>query len=71
MKKPKPSRHHKLIGLLAEIGIKHVALADAIGITRQSFYNKLHGYTRFHYEEVLKICEILNIENPREYFPVN
>lgn len=63
-------RQSKLIGLLAELNISHTDVAKALGITRESLAHRLHGRIGFGYSEAIRLCDLLNIDNPRDYFVV-
>lgn len=58
----------KLKTLMIERGIKQKELADVLGITQSLFSQKLNkNKSRFSVEEVILICDHLNI-NMHEYF---
>lgn len=56
-----------LRGKIAEKGYSQAILAKKIGITPQSFYNKMEKGV-FKSDEIYKMIEILGIENPIEVF---
>lgn len=56
-----------LRGKIAEKGYSQAVLAKKIGITPQSFYNKMEKGV-FKSDEIYKMIEILGIENPIEVF---
>lgn len=47
--------------VITECGKKKGYLADKLGISRQSFYNKMTNVTRFNLKEVQILCSELNI----------
>lgn len=53
---------------LKENGLTSKELAKLLDLTEQSVYRKIRGKTAFSYREVVKICDILGIDNPRDYF---
>lgn len=57
-----------LYAKLKEKKISQKHLAEQIGISEKGLSNKFNGRAPFLYEEVIKICDVLGIENPREYF---
>lgn len=54
--------------LLIEKEISQRKLAAEIGLSARSLCDKVNGKKRFRIEEVIKICDILGIEDIREYF---
>jgi|GEM_PF-2751554 len=44
-------------------------LAEMIGIDKGTLNKKFGGKLPFLYSEVVRICEILRIDNPIPYFP--
>ena len=59
-------RKTKLIGILAERGISQRALAEELGISKNTVNAKLNGRTAFDTSEVMKLCAILGITSPEE-----
>ena len=53
--------YSKLLGRMRECGYTQNALAEAIGITKQTLSEKLHNKRQFTGEEMYRICEVLNI----------
>ena len=51
---------------VAKSGLKTVFIAESIGISRASWYNKLNGKTKFTAEEIKKLCDTLRITSLRE-----
>lgn len=45
-------------------GIAQKMLSEHLGIHPQTISEKMHGIRPFTWDEVVKICEILGIENP-------
>ena len=56
-----------LRGKLAEKGFSQAAIAKELGITPKSFYNKMEKGV-FKSDEMYRLIEILNIENPIDIF---
>lgn len=44
-----------------ESGLKKSYIAERLGITRQSFSNKLNGVSDFKIEEMSNMCEVLDL----------
>ena len=61
-------KHENVKRLMAERGYSYRKLAPLLGITWKALYLKLNGHTEFKYSEVIKICRILSIDNPRDWF---
>lgn len=55
-------------GKIVEAGLTQGELALKIGISSNSLSRKLTGKREFRLDEVCKICEALNIDNPAPYF---
>lgn len=51
---------------VAKSGLKTAFIAESIGISRASWYNKLNGKTKFTAEEIKKLCDALRITSLRE-----
>ena len=51
---------------VAKSGLKTAFIAESIGISRASWYNKLNGKTKFTAEEIKKLCDTLRITSLRE-----
>lgn len=49
-----------------ERGIKYRFIADKLGITYQALYNKIHNFRQFTFEEVIVLCDILDIKTLKE-----
>ena len=54
----------RLYAILKEKKISQKQLAEQIGISEHSMCNKMKGRVPFLYREVVKICRILDIDNP-------
>ena len=63
-----PPRQAKLRGILAERGISQKAVAKAIGMNVNYFSDRMTGDVDFRWSEVVKICRLLEIENPLKVF---
>ena len=61
-------RQAKLRGILAERGISQKAVAKAIGMNENYFSDRMTGDVDFRWSEVVKICRLLEIENPLKVF---
>lgn len=46
---------------ITESRIPVTAIADTLGFSRQSFYNKIKGKRDFKTQEILKLCELLKL----------
>lgn len=53
---------------IAAQGLTQAKLAKLMGINEQSLSRKMLGKRDFRLSEVLQICEILRIDNPKEIF---
>ena len=53
---------------MLENDMTQTTLAHKIGISPQSLSRKLCGKRDFRLDEVVKICDCLRIENPKEIF---
>lgn len=51
----------KLKGKIVESGYNLTTFADAMGLSRPTFRNKLNGVTEFNASEIEKACSILCI----------
>lgn len=51
---------------VAKSGLKSAFIAESVGISRASWYNKLNGKTKFTAEEIKKLCDTLHITSLRE-----
>lgn len=61
-------RYSKLKGKMVEKGVSQVKMAKNLGINLSSFNAKINDKREFTVGEATKICKILDIETPREYF---
>ena len=57
-----------LRGKIAEKGFTQESLAKAVGISTNSMSRKLLGERQFRLKEVVRICEVLEIDDPRDIF---
>ncbi|MEG0430274.1 MAG: helix-turn-helix transcriptional regulator [Anaerovoracaceae bacterium] len=57
-----------LRGRIAEKGLTQQELANKIGISNNSLSRKMLGKRQFALGEVIRICDVLEIENPKEIF---
>lgn len=58
----------KLKGKMTENRISQDKMAKGLGITVQSLNAKLNGRSQFTLEEVIKITEILSLQDPVDIF---
>ena len=58
---------NKLRGIIAEKGLTQERVAIAIGITPKTFYTKMKKGV-FGTDEVMRIVELLNIQDPASIF---
>lgn len=57
-----------LKGKMAEKGYSQERLAKEIGISTNSMSRKILGERQFRLGEVIRICDVLDIDDPREIF---
>lgn len=57
----------KLRGVIAERGFSQRKVAESIGVTEKTFYNKMKKGV-FGTDEVEKMIHLLSIENPADIF---
>ena len=57
---------NRLRGIMAEQRITQRDLAKSIGIAENSLSNKLNGRYAFNTDEAIKICDVLNISDPKD-----
>lgn len=55
--------YSKLLGLMTEKNFTQKKLCEMIGITENSFTNKIKGRSNFDSNEIAKICNVLGISN--------
>ena len=60
-------RTNELKGIIAKNGLTQKQVAERIGITPKTFYEKMKKGV-FSSDEIQKMIEILNINNPCEVF---
>lgn len=60
-----------LKGKMVEKGFTQESLAKAVGISTNSMSRKLLGERQFRLGEVVRICEVLEIDDPRDIFFTN
>lgn len=56
----------KLQAKMIEMGYSQKSLAEAIGISKNTMNAKINGTVQFNVGEVLKLCEVLHINNAEE-----
>lgn len=52
----------KLRGRIVEKGFVHSEIAEQLGISKQAFHKKISGDVGFTQKDVIKLCEILDID---------
>lgn len=60
--------HTKLKDRMTELGTNPRKLAPVLGICYKTMLLKMNGKLDFKYQEVITLCKILDIANPRDYF---
>lgn len=55
--------YSKLLGLMTKKNFTQKKLCEMIGITENSFTNKIKGRSNFDSNEIAKICNVLGISN--------
>lgn len=61
-----------LVGEIAKRGVKKTAIADSLGITERTFYNKLTGISSFTWNEVRTINKRFFPDmTPNDLFSIN
>lgn len=63
-----PPSQAKLRGILAERGISQKEVAKAIGMNENYFSDRMTGDVDFRWSEVVKICRLLEIDDPLKVF---
>ncbi|MBQ4018040.1 MAG: helix-turn-helix transcriptional regulator [Paludibacteraceae bacterium] len=59
-------RRNLLKAKIVENGLTMEELADKISVSRTTLFYKMSGKTQFTLDEVVKICDVLNIHTPEE-----
>ena len=59
-------RMTKLIGRMAEKGVTQGVLASALGVSINTVSNKLNMRSFFTTDQVVTICDLLDITDPKE-----
>ncbi len=59
-------RRNLLKAKIVENGLTMEELADKISVSRTTLFYKMSGKTQFTLDEVVKICDVLNIRTPEE-----
>lgn len=60
--------YNKLRGKIVEKGYTMRSLSEKTGIPTSTLSNKMNGVSEFKTTEIIKISEILGINNYQEYF---
>lgn len=60
--------HVWLYEKLAQKNLSQAKLAEMLGISKHTLNRKFSGKAPFLYDEVVRICDILEIDEPRKYF---
>lgn len=58
----------KFLGKIKENGKTIQEVADFLGINPATLYRKMNGESDFYREEIQKLSEYLNLEEPMEIF---
>lgn len=58
-------KYNKIFGIMAEKGISQRELAEKIGLSLETVNGRLNGRKPFKTDEVIKLCEILGITDPK------
>lgn len=66
-----PTNSNLLRGRIAEKGYTQREVAKMIGITYQSFSEKINNKSNFKVSEIIKLCDILDISDKDRYFFVS
>ena len=66
-----PTNSNLLRGRIAEKGYTQKEVAQMIGITYQSFSDKINNKSNFKVSEIIKMCAILDIADKDRYFFAN
>ncbi len=61
----------KLKVRMEECGTNPRRLAPLLGICYKTMLLKMNGKLDFKYTEVITLCKVLDIANPRDYFAEN
>lgn len=59
---------NKLKGKITEMGYNQESIAKKLGISTASLNYKVNNKRPFNSDEMFKLCDILEIDNPKEYF---
>lgn len=63
-----PTNSNLLRGRIAEMGYTQKEVAKMIGITHQSFSDKINNKSHFKVSEIIKLCDVLEISDKDRYF---
>lgn len=63
-----PTNSNLLRGKIAEKGYTQREIAGLIGISYQSFSDKINNKSNFKVSEIIKLCDILDISDKDRYF---
>lgn len=58
----------KSLGKIKERGKSIQEVADFLGINSATLYRKMNGESDFYREEIHKLCNFLNFEDPMKIF---
>lgn len=61
-------RYAKLKGRMVEENMTQAEMAEKIGISLSALNAKMSGKREFTVQEAAMICQLLKIEEPKEYF---
>ena len=60
--------YRKLLGRIKEFGFTQETLANKTQMSAWSLNQKLGSHSEFKQGEILRICQVLDIDNPAEFF---
>ncbi len=63
-----PTNTRLLKGRIVEKGLTDGQVAQAIGVSRQTFSKKVNNLVDFKASEILALCDLLGIEEKDRYF---
>lgn len=63
-----PTNRLLLKAKIIEKGYNQISIAEELGISYQSLSRKMNNKTAFKVSEIVKLCDLLGIENKDDYF---
>lgn len=58
--------NRRLIDRIKLSGLKYSYIAEQMGVSRTTLYNKLQGFVDWTRREIQCLCDILGVEQPHE-----